>query len=169
MTALYLAAPLSAVANIQAFKLSLLAMGHSVVSTWHDDMTPGTVDPASPTLRREILAINCRDLSRAECVVALTDEGKPRSTLVEIGICLGQKKPVIWLAPIGLFSDHPLVTPCLNYQDVFAALRSVGERSETTGSTLCPGCLGAQTISDDGVETKCDQCEGLGVVPKGTP
>lgn len=173
----YLAAPLACATvdgEPQALASTLRAAGYAVTSRWHDMVVANEVDPTDDEKRKQILAMNLEDLDRADVVVALVDNParEPKATYGEITYALAKGKPVAWLhGPNGegrnIFDAHALVRRCRSFQDVLGALRewSVGLSATLPSARvpLCPECLGAQTIAEDGLERRCERCDGAGV------
>ena len=106
--AVYLAAPLGQAARARHLVRCARTRGCRVVSRWHDAAPLGAVDPTVAAT----LHANVADLEAATVLLAVTDRGAPRATLVDIGFALGRGLPVVWLAGAGanLGTAHPLVT-----------------------------------------------------------
>lgn len=92
----YIAAPLGEARVAKMVAEELTQSGVHVCSTWHATAT-GSVDPAAWGERVAVLAANLRDLEKADLVLALTAQGRPRATLSEIGYALALGREIVWL------------------------------------------------------------------------
>ena len=110
--AVYVAAPLAQTHRARHLARCLRTRGCRVVSRWHATVVHGAVDPTDEATRARLLLANVADLEAATVLLAVTDRGWPRATLVEIGWALGRELPIVWLAGAGanLFTAHPRVT-----------------------------------------------------------
>ncbi len=93
---LYLISPLANVASIRELASSLAQLGHHITSTWHDVVTPGSVDVESDEGRRAAWKANVDDLRAADALIAFLPVGVPRASYCEIGYGLALGKPVVW-------------------------------------------------------------------------
>src|SRR5689334_19474121 len=96
MSALYVAAPYAHKTDARNVAFTARAVGFSIASTWHDQPNEDE-DTLSEERRAAIVRVLVSELARADVLVALTAEGRPRSTLVEVGIAIGLGKPVVFL------------------------------------------------------------------------
>ncbi len=110
---LYFAAPLAWAGYAREVSAEVSRVGgHGIVSSWHDRVLPGAVDPSAAEERSAILLANLADLRAAGAVVALTHVGTPRATFGELGFALALGKPVVWCHGAGgegrciLDADH---------------------------------------------------------------
>ncbi len=126
---LYIAAALSEAARARAAADVLTASGIHVVSTWHHRVTAGEPDPTTDAERGFVAKHCARELARAQTLLALTDQGNPRGTYVEIGMALAMAMPVFWLVPADVhdwrrtvFDGHPYVTRGTHFGELEAAI-----------------------------------------------
>jgi nucleoside 2-deoxyribosyltransferase len=125
----YIAAPLGEQARARAARESLTAAGLHVVSTWHERVAAGEPEPEADE-DREYAAKSCaRELARAQVLLAMTNQGVPRGTFVEVGMALAMAIPVFWLVPREtndprgtVFDSHPYVTRAFGYGELEAAI-----------------------------------------------
>ncbi len=125
----YIAAPLTEQARARAAAQSLTGEGLHVVSTWHERVTAGEPEPDDFEHRAYAAKSCARELARAQCLLALTNQGTPRGTFVEIGMALAMAIPVFWLIPretddprASIFDSHPYVTRAYGYGELENAI-----------------------------------------------
>jgi len=132
MTArVYIAAPLTCFRSANLAASILSRAGYRVVSTWHE--CPAASDPTDEEFREKILAENLAQLSGADVVVALCDQGVPRATLCEIGFAVGLGKPIAWRCGLmgegrNICDSHWLVHRFRAGDDIVAAVRGALDR-----------------------------------------
>lgn len=111
---IYVAAPLARVLKARDIAQRLSALGHAIVSRWHDRAAPGETDPLDPIARENLLMDNFAHIREASLVVAYLAAGEPRTTFGEIGFAYALGKPVVMALPPGqspnrcLLDAHPL-------------------------------------------------------------
>lgn len=93
---IYVAGPLAAFQQGRALSKALETRGYRVVSSWHDVVEEGMIDPTCPDARQLACNACLEEVDLADVVVAMVAMPNPRGTYVEIGYAIGKGKPVIW-------------------------------------------------------------------------
>lgn len=108
---IYVASALGEIATARELADQIRRMGHEIASRWHYIIQP--VEPRDQATRHVLLMSNVQDLESCDVLVALTCDGEPRCTLVEIGYALALGKPIVWIhdsaAGRNLADSHDLV------------------------------------------------------------
>lgn len=125
----YVAAPLGERPRAWAAAQALRAQGFVIVSSWHDLHLDRDADPEDADERAYTAKACTREITRAQALLALTNQGTPRGTYVEIGMALAMAIPVFWLVPREthdprscVFDAHPYVTRGHGFGELEAAL-----------------------------------------------
>ena len=126
----YIAGAKSVAPRARTVSMLLRCQGYDVVSRWHHSMRDARVDPCMESARVAILGADLADLELAQVVVAITDSGKPRATLVEIGYAIALGTRVIWQIGVdgtgrNLFDSHECVTRVTSTVGVFSELKKL--------------------------------------------
>lgn len=126
---IYVAAPLTEQARARAAAQSLTGEGLHVVSTWHERISAGEPEPETLEERAYAAKSCAREVARAQALLAITNQGSPRGTFVEVGMALAMAIPVFWLVPREvddprscIFDGHPYVTRAYGYGELEAAI-----------------------------------------------
>jgi hypothetical protein len=134
---IYIAGAKSVAPRARHTAMLLRCQGYDVVSRWHHTIGTVRTDPCSESERICVLTANLFDMNLAHVVLALTDSGEPRATLVEIGVAIGWGRRVIWQvgadgAGRNLFDSHALVTRVTSAVGAFQEIRKLTANRRTT-------------------------------------
>lgn len=99
MARVYVAASLAKLDVAQKIARLIVKLGHLPVSTWHETVGAGAKDPYEADERRAIATTCVAQVKHADFLIAYTAGGYPCGTFTEIGLALGDLKPVIWCLP----------------------------------------------------------------------
>ena len=131
---IYIATPLACAWQARELAKDIKAAGYDVVSSWHEKVMPGDVDPKSMPSRKAILNTNLDDLAKADAVVVdlRHEDSRPRATYCEAAYALAQGKSVVWLydgegsATECIFDAHPLSCVARGEFQLANVLRGMG-------------------------------------------
>lgn len=95
---IYIAAPLAEKPRARAWADALREYKFNVVSTWHHD--DAEIDPVAREVRGRIADLCTVEVTRADALLFLdSDAHQGRGALVEMGVAIANRTPVVWLRP----------------------------------------------------------------------